>query len=307
MNDTNDYVDERAGRFFGALARAKSIKIEVKTPVRQDVPVGFVRSLRVALPTLMLTVCANAQSNTPDLIMQVNDQEVEKMLPIEQRLEQFLSFSHTIAETLPELVKCARTYYQQNDQNSPGAAAMLFHVQQNAIEQYSRIIEWSITYGRDVKLGVAAYCQNPKDWEGVIMQWDNNAQRYQNESVPEHAANYVLSRRAARSDTIYAAVQYAAFHQQQNEGQGLTQRVNGFDWVGAGAALAAGAAALMGNKPLNEGLKNTARQTNRAENLYNQAQRAKQRTGPDRYEQIGRVMEQAARLQQLNQNKRPSY
>lgn len=309
MSDNNDYVDERAGRFFDAMARSKRVHVSVRTPVRQDMPVGFVRSLRVALPALALVTSAQAQTNTPELVLQVNDQPIEQIEPIGAQLQRAIDFVATAADQFPQVMHCARDFYQQRSEYEPHAAVLFLEHEREALQSYAEIVQWAHTYGRDIKLGVAAYCQNPLDWQGVIMHWDDKVERYQNASVPDQAANYVLDRRAQRADTVYGAVQHAALVQSETQTESMVHKVNGFDWVGAAASLAAGAASMFGQKELNETFRDTARQSRRAEGVYNQAERAGKRQGAQRYEQIGRVMEQASRLGKIPAPiyRRPTY
>lgn len=308
MEHQNDYVNERAGRFFNALARAKKVNTVVRTPVRQDIPVGFVRSLRVALPALVLVTSANAQTNTPQMTLQVNDQELEQLESVGPQVEKAIEFAARAAEQLPELMQCAQSFYQEQPKYNAQAGALLMEYRYEAMTAYAQILQWAKTYGRDVKLGVAAFCQNPRDWQGVVMKWDNNVERYENSALPNQAATYVLSRRAARADTVYAAVEHAAWAQQQSLQNGLLHKVDGFDWARAAASLAAGASALLGKKELGDVFRDSERQARNAGNVYSQAQRANQRQGAQRFENIGRVMEQAARMGRINAPRpRPTY
>lgn len=300
MNDTNDYVNERAGRFFNALANSKKVSVSVRTPVRQDIPVGFVRSMRAAIPALLLVTSAQAQTNTPTVNFSVNGQPAEKLAPLSQSIEQALNFSGQAAEHLPQVLKCTQDFYQENANYNADSAAFFLETSAQAIHKYQEIIHWAKTYGREVKLGVAAYCQNPNDWQGVVMGWDNNVERYRNTQLPDQAADYVLSRRAARADTMYAAIQYAAQTQAQSQTEGLVHKVNGFDWVRAATELAAGATSLLGARETANDLKRTERSVHGAQRVYENAKLTGSRQGPDRVEHIGRVMEQAARMQQLS-------
>src|SRR3546814_2553826 len=88
------------------------------------------------------------------------------------------------------------------------------------------------------------YCQDPTDWQGVVIRWDEKSEFYQNSSFPNRMIDSVFTRQANRAQTVYGAVQTAAFYQESNAN--LAHQVNGFDWVGAAASLGAGAASLFG-------------------------------------------------------------
>src|SRR3546814_14885846 len=64
------------------------------------------------------------------------------------------------------------------------------------------------------------YCQDPTDWQGVVIRWDEKSEFYQNSSFPNRMIDSVFTRQANRAQTVYGR------SEERREGKSVSVRVD---------------------------------------------------------------------------------
>src|SRR3546814_11548118 len=131
-------------------------------------------------------------------------------------VEQAMHLMRDAAPVLPLMKECLNEFYDKHPEADRDEASFFFQGGADALKNYLEISQWASHYTRDVKLGVAASCQDPTAWQGCVILWAEKSEFYQNISLPTRMIDNGFTRHANHAQQIYGAVQTAAFYQQSN-------------------------------------------------------------------------------------------
>src|SRR3546814_19758070 len=85
-------------------------------------------------------------------------------------VEQAMHLMRDAAPVLPLMKECLNEFYDKHPEADRDEASFFFQGGADALKNYLEISQWASHYNRDVKLGVAAYCHDPTDWQGVVIR-----------------------------------------------------------------------------------------------------------------------------------------
>src|SRR3546814_8272665 len=138
-----DTGNVRAGKFFHDLANAEHVSVNVRKPARTDAPVGVAKSLKGAIPALLLTAAAHAQTDVPPIAFQVNDSALEQVQSIESMVEQAMHLMRDAAPVLPLMKECLNEFYDKHPEADRDEASFFFQGGAAALKNYLEISQWA--------------------------------------------------------------------------------------------------------------------------------------------------------------------
>lgn len=339
---SNQDIQSRAGKFLQRLGKSPSAHAEVHVPdsvlphnppTRQRLNASrFVGALSVALPAMAMISSASAQEKQTDgqhdalpakLSMSVNGEPSALAMHTG-------ALAHDGAGKSVEQLLVERVYACMEDQLPQDLRELSKdYLPQAAAMGLSHLLAQDKSVGIDVK--VAAFCQNPRNWQAELNSWKGAAERATAALAPERkeaAIAHILDRFAQDATKTFAkhthslqgAVELTATHQQaQTQSQedrvvapsivpanglgahnntvdpSLIHRTSG-DWLRAITSIAEGAARLAGSREAERDVREVSRDARQVERIGDRIAGLGDKSGARKWEEIGRIMSQSSRI-----------
>ena len=243
--------NERAGNFLLKLANQDRVTVSMNySAARPETSRKMLNALKVMVPALAVVASAHAKTPTPEVLLQTNGPEHITVQSVTDIIEQARSLTADSIQKMGMVAKCLKEHLNIDH---PVDEKLMLTMMNTTAKTSIEIENWAQKTGFNSMLGVAAYCQNPENWEAQAQSWINKTSKYdalEGSVVRKELASQALRGLYERTTTTKNAFAEAAGVQKDNPGQfygASAIKVGAMDWLSAASSVAQGAAELMGN------------------------------------------------------------
>jgi len=302
---------ERVAHFLHKVASQERLTVNVRTPAeKSSVTRKFISALKVMAPAMALSAAAHAGQPAPEVVLQVNGGAPVTVQSVQDLIEKVNSYSPSAIDQMGAIARCMHKHLPRG----AGVSDAMVLATMNASANVSIDIEdWAARTGNEPMLGVAAFCENPSNWQAQAQEWIAQTAKYDNlvgSIVRQHLAERALAGVVARAQTVQQSVNDAAYAQRMADsgefyGGGHAVKVRGaMDWVSAASSIAEGAAHLFGGKEAVEVVRGADRTLRDGTNVVRRGESvANRRDSASRARGVGEIMESVGRRYGASSNR----
>jgi len=210
------------------------VQIQMRSAPRQDGRLGrgFMNTLKVAIPSLLLVASAQTASAWPQVYLSVDGGHQKSLTEDMGEQIDLLANMHSTgmatSQALPDVRECFESGVTDAGLRDTNGKYTVLMVSAKVADVAQDMRDWASSTGRSMNTALAAFCANPNNWKSQVAKWDQGAAQLS----PENRATMLafnehesLERYSAQTATQVHAIQYAQAIR-NGEKVGLAEQLN---------------------------------------------------------------------------------